>query len=215
MTTPYLHSHLFEINDNIVVKDHNIGGFKYQYIDNFYKRPNDIYNMLSDSWVPNWKINPNSRNFKEYFDCRMDIDIRSQGIIGETKTMDTLRKIFKDDTLTCSKISMNIFSWIIAPKNNVQFLPHQDPYKNVLVYLDKEDCGGTAIYQNAEGVENYDESNDIRHDVSKYKKDIIQAKFNRCVIFDGNTYHGGYIDDHHKYSNGKWRYNAVYFLNHG
>jgi len=204
---PFLPTELFEINDILDVHQGNIGRHKYLYIDNFYKRPKEIYKMLKESWHPNWKIDVEGRNFVDYYDCRTEVHLSSE------KTINFLKDILNNQNVYCEKISFNIFSWINKPNKNIQFLPHTDyGQKNVLVYLDKSSSGGTAFY---EEIPNEDEYKDIRYDITGLEKHVIPAKFNRCVIFDGSIPHGGYIEDHSKYSNGKWRYNAVYFVNHG
>ena len=79
----------------------------------------------------------------------------------------------------------------------------------MLVYLDKVLQVALPFI-----IPDKDEHKDIRFDITGLEKHVIPP-FNRCVIFDGSIPHGGYIEDHSKYSNGKWRYNAVYFVNHG
>jgi|TARA_R100001460_G_scaffold93820_1_gene135836 hypothetical protein len=217
VTTPYIHHHLFEINDNLLAQEKYIGPYKYIVIDNFYKRADDIYDMLKESWVPNWKIKKDGRNFKDYFDCRTWISLQENGFENENKTTDYLKSLLKLDNHHCETIATNIFTWINPPEQKYQFVPHQDPSQNILVYMDKTCSGGTALY---EKLPNYktsggeQEYEDIKIDIDEQniKKHIIQSKFNRCVIFDGDIPHGGYIDNHKEYSNGNWRYNVVYFF---
>lgn len=215
MAVPYTHHTLFEINDNLEIKQETIGPFKYLYIDNFYKRPDEIHKMFEQSWFINWKLDVKGHNFKDYYDCRIHIPLNYHGFSNENKTTDWLKKsLGLDPKLYCPEISTNIFTWINKPNTkNIQFWPHQDPTFNVLVYLDKINSGGTALYpkipQNIQP-----EHIDLRYDISSIRENmqIIPSVFNRCVIFDGGIPHGGYIEDHNKYSNGNWRYNTVYFF---
>ena len=78
--------------------------------------------------------------------------------------------------------------------------------------MDKINSGGTAFYEGEISREKDYESNDMRFDVKNYNKHLVKSEFNKCVIFDGNILHAGYIEDHKKYSNNKWRYNTVYFF---
>jgi len=214
LTTPYTHHHLFEINDNLKLVKNKLGPYEYISIDDFYKRPEDIHQMLEDSWVPNWKINSQGRNYKDYFDCRSAIQLDlNNGFEKEYKTMNFLKKALNIQEYSCSEIALNIFTWINTPEKNIQFLPHQDNNLNVIIYLDKINSGGTALYSQKRK-DNPSEELDIQYNIDDIKKNIqvIPSKFNKCVIFNGNIPHGGFIKDHSKYSNGNWRYNAVYFF---
>lgn len=213
MTIPYLHHHLFEINDNLEPKINHLGPYSYISIDNFYKRPDNIHDMFEASWVQSWKNDENGKNFRDYFDCRLSIPMRQHGFYNETKTVNYLKNLLNLQNYHCDKIDTNIFSWINIPDHNFQFKPHKDGSLNILVYLDKINSGGTALYRETPSVD-VPEQIDIKFDLNNYKSDyyVIPSVFNRCVIFDGDISHGGYIDDHSKYSNGNWRYNTIYFL---
>lgn len=213
MTRAFLQHYLFEINDNLKVEKNKTGPYEYLSIDNFYKRPEEIYTMLTESWVQSWKNNINGNNFREYFDCRSFFPIVQYGFENESKTTDYLKSILPLEGLSCNGICTNIFSWINTPPSNIQFMPHQDSSLNILIYLDKINSGGTALYEKMPHVD-YPEEIDIRVDISKEKINhyVIPSFFNRCVIFDGNIPHGGFIENHSKYSNRNWRYNVVYFF---
>ena len=173
MAVPYTHHTLFEINDNLVVKEESIGFFKYLYIDNFYKRPNEIHDMFEQSWFINWKLNANGYNFRDYYDCRINIPLNNHGFVNENKTVNWLSKTLNlDPKLQCFEISTNIFTWINEPNTkDIQFWPHQDPSFNILVYLDKINSGGTALYpkipQNIQS-----EDIDIRYNISPIKENM-------------------------------------------
>ena len=211
MFKPYLHDELFEINDDLnpILKD--VGPYQYLSIDNFYKRPDDIFDMLSNSWAPNWKLDVHrGNNFKEYYDCRLAFPIQD-------KTIEFLKniKLIKNDlgNTYCTTLYTNSFSWINAPSSNYQFLPHEDDNLNVLVYMDKICSGGTALYENYKYMPHHVEDIDIRYNIEELKYHVIPSEFNKCVIFNGRIPHGGYIEDHNQYTNGNWRHNLVYFLN--
>lgn len=213
---PYLHDKLFEINDNLNPILKEIGPYQYLSIDNFYKRPDDIFDMLSNSWAPNWKLDVHrGNNFKEYYDCRLAFPIQD-------KTIEFLKniKLIKNDlgNTYCTTLYTNSFSWINAPSSNYQFLPHEDDTLNVLVYMDKISSGGTAFYENYKWESDHNEDIDIRHNIEELKYHVIPAEFNKCVIFNGRIPHGGYIEDHNEYTTdmqkSNWRQNLVYFFDH-
>jgi hypothetical protein len=212
MSKQYLHDEVFEINDDLnpILKD--VGPYQYLCIDNFYKRPEDIHQILSESWAPNWKLDVHrGNNFKEYYDCRLAFPIQDK-TIQYIKNIDLIKTDLGNTY--CRTLFTNTFSWINPPSPNIQFLPHEDDTLNVLVYMDKISSGGTAFYENYKWEEHHNEDIDIRHNIEGLKHHIIPSKFNRCVIFNGRIPHGGYIEDHSQYTNGNWRQNLVYFFDH-
>jgi hypothetical protein len=81
----------------------------------------------------------------------------------------------------------------------------------MIVYLDKNDDGGTAVY-NGEWITNDERFNLMYPVEDRFTIDrIIPAKFNRCVIFPGNRIHGAWVDDYSKL-NDSWRCSQVRFL---
>ena len=82
---------------------------------------------------------------------------------------------------------------------------------NMLVYLDKEEDGGTAVYD-GEWITN-DENMNVLYPVEERFniRTMIKAKFNRCVIFPGNYMHGAWIDNYNKYID-NWRFTQVTFF---
>ena len=67
MILPYCSQDLFELNENanIYCKDNII------YIDNVYKNYDEILHVLNNAAVENWKLSNHSRNFIDYYDCRL------------------------------------------------------------------------------------------------------------------------------------------------
>ena len=207
MTVPYKRADLFEINDSVDIEEKQVGPYKYWSISNFYKHAEDIHQMFENSWFPNWKINEQSRNFKDYYDCRNEM-----AIFSDEKSNTFFKNLFKNSSLSCSVLGKHAFTWINTPSNYFQFPPHYDNSFNVLVYMDKINSGGTAFYEGELSKTTDYESTDMRFDIKNYDKHVIPSEFNKCVVFDGNILHAGYIDDHQKYSNGNWRYNTVFFF---
>ena len=83
---------------------------------------------------------------------------------------------------------------------------------NFLVYLDKEEDGGTAIYD-GEWITNDEDMNVLYPVGDRFKiRQIVEHKYNRAVIFPGNSMHGAYINDYSKYVGDKWRFTQVRFF---
>jgi hypothetical protein len=196
-------------------------------IDNFYENADDIHHWITNRDYPLWKFNEerDSANGNVYNDCRISDLIahptrQYQGML-QNLTKLCNRHWFKGKYGTANHMEFNVFQTITNFDNKLQHYPHidspldcPDEYAtiNMLVYLDKHEQGGTAIYGGA-WITN-DEASNLLFEVEKEFKveHIIPAKFNRCVLFPGNRLHGAWIDDYTKYSGDEWRYSQVMFL---
>lgn len=196
------------------------------YIDNFYENPEALYEMITQRQYPLWKYNAeegNCRNGKEYYDCRIvdKVGHPTREYFNEhNRVLDICRKYWwKGDYNWHQLWEFNCFQPIgdIAPE--LQHYPHIDSplgtpdetsVLNFLVYMDKVEDGGTAVY-GGEWVTNDEYINllypvEERFNIEK----VIEHKFNRAVIFPGNCMHGAYIEDYSKYKD-DWRYTQVTF----
>lgn len=196
-------------------------------IDDFYEDPDAIYDWLMGQDYPLWKYSTEAQtqNGKVYNDCRTTLAVSHPTRMWHMNIF-RLQQIcahhwWKPGYDTAQRFEFNIFQTIEEFDNKYQHYPHVDsPLTqadeastiNVLWYLDKEESGGTAVY-NGEWITN-DERHNLLYPVEE-KFDvahIIPAKFNRCVMFPGNRLHGAWIDDYTKYSGDKWRISQVQFF---
>ena len=218
MPIPYLHNELFEPNDILDVDIYNTNSGKVVVVDNFYKRPDDIHWMLSDAWVEDWKRSDTSRNFKDYYDCRLTIelnrnfDCKAQKQIWNIieQCFDTFKVVSREEPLR-----FNLFKWINTPAQNIQQYPHMDSQTKCagIIYLDKYSQGGTAIYDVVDDANiSHAEDDDIRVDIDTlgYAYDVIPAEYNRLVLYPGWYMHGGFMTNHKVYTD-DWRMNQVFF----
>ena len=199
---------------------------QYFTIDNYYENPDDIFEHLSNRQVPLWKYNEERKtpNGIDYLDCRIVDKIGHPTRLYENsmeRLLNVCREKFHKHSYTYrDDIEINCFKTINITDNQLQHYPHIDgnfsdsndnAVINMLVYLDKQEDGGTAVYENCwipnkehEGLlQNVEEIMDLSY--------IIPAKYNRCVLFTGNKMHGAYINDYSKYIN-DWRYSQVIFF---
>lgn len=221
MIMPFIVEDVFEVSDKLTARYEN----GIIIVDNFYKNFEKIHTVLQNMPVPNWKISPISRNFKDYYDCRPMILNGNAGFVNSMHQNNTTKKVFEiandlmEESLTAKgniqhfNLEFNYFKHINLPKSNdIQFHPHCDSPMAAIIYLDKVCSGGTALYHdlNPSEIPNL-EHNNVMYDISKLKKQIIPAKPNRLIIFPGSIMHGGYIEDHSEYLN-DWRINQVMFF---
>ena len=208
MIVPFDSDKLFKINPNAKVNFEN----NIIVIDDFFVDYEKVCKYVYHNNVEIWKHSDNSRNFIDYYDCRhvvgnwfydsLEFDSRIESIIEyfhQLKVKPT-KKYFEFNYFKHLKKNVN---------SNLQMHPHSDQIFNLIVYLDEQCNGGTAIYQIDTPIEN-NENENLMYDVSSLQKTIIPAKQNRCVIFNGLQYHGGHINNHNVYYD-NWRINMVRF----
>ena len=196
-------------------------------IDNYYENPEAIYEWLCNRQYPLWKYNSERQtmNGVNYNDCRITDKVAHPTRIyfaEMERLLNICRLYFHRGEYNWDMIQeFNIFQTIGVYDTKVQHYPHIDSELstpdetstlNFLVYLDKEESGGTAVY-GGEWITN-DESHNLLYPVEERFtiEHIIPAKFNRAVVFPGNRLHGAYIDDYTKYSGDSWRFSQVQFF---
>jgi len=193
-------------------------------IDNFYKKPDNIKDLILSSPVPIWKHTPDTLNFKQYYDCR-----HSMSFFDEPPFVYVINSIvshYYDFTLvdkTYPFIS-NCFQWIEdQPVNAVGNRVHTDGLNTVaasIFFNTNEECnGGTGIYRSkyANDIRLVDEDNELEdhvigteafmpaEDGSVYYHDdwdrywaleeVIPMAYNRCILYPGYLFHAAYHTD--------------------
>lgn len=196
-------------------------------IDDFYENPDDIHHYLSNRDHFRWKYDPESgtRNGIDYDDCRV-IDKNAWPSRKYCAEEDRLKNLcnqyfWKHDYAVDPVFEVNCFRTRTVFDNKLQHYPHCDSAftnpddcatLNMLVYLDKQESGGTAVYGGRQ-IENFENINVLYPVESEFEMtSIIEHKYNRCVIFPGNRLHGAYINDYTKYCDDNWRYTQVKFF---
>ena len=194
-------------------------------IDDFYENAEDLYEHITSRQYPLWKYNSesNAANGVDYFDCRIVDKVGHPTRLYENthqRILDICRKYYWKGNYDWSRLyEFNCFQTAEVFDKSMQHYPHIDSALNtpdhcstlnMLVYLDKLEDGGTAIYD-GEWITN-DENMGLLYPVEERFniRQVIPAKFNRCVIFPGNCMHGAYIDDYNKYLD-NWRFTQVTF----
>ena len=195
-------------------------------IDDFYENADMLYEHITNRQDPMWKYNPESdtRNGVDYYDCRIVDKVGHPTRVYENehqRLLDVCRRYWWKGEYDWSRLyEFNCFQTITEFDKKMQHYPHIDSSLdtpdecstlNMLVYLDIEESGGTAVYD-GEWITN-DENMSLLYPVEDRFtiERIIPHKFNRCVIFPGNRMHGAYIDDYNKYKD-NWRFTQVTFF---
>ena len=221
MIIPYLHHELFALSNQISTGVEYIEGIgPVVIIDNFYAYPDDIQSMLHSAWVPSYHLNAKSRNFKDYYDCRHNIQVTPTEHPTEHESQMLIRDVAKHKLgFECVDkeydYAFNYFKWISedVPGQNIQSYPHQDSLNHIasVIYMNDSEKHGTAFYYNVNT--DQDEVIDIRVDVDQNAElaTVIPARKNRCIVYPSWYVHGAYIQDHSEWVD-NWRISQVYFM---
>lgn len=196
-------------------------------IDNFYENAEDLHDWIQNRQYPMWKYSKErpSRNGIDYNDCRITDKIAHPTRIYESemeRLLNLCRKYFHKGEYNWDRIyEFNCFQTLSVFDIKMQHYPHTDSELNcpddestlnMIVYMDKQESGGTAVY-NGTWLSNDEQLNVLYPVEERFEIErIIPAKFNRCVIFPGNRIHGAWIEDYNKYSGDSWRFTQATFF---
>ena len=196
-------------------------------IDNFYENAEDLHDWIQNRQYPMWKYSKErpSRNGIDYNDCRITDKIAHPSRIYENemdRVLNLCRKYFHRGGYDWDRIyEFNCFQTITEFDPKIQHYPHTDSELatpdnestlNMIIYMDKVDEGGTAVYEGT-WLSNNEHLNVLFPVLDRFElRRVIPAKFNRCVIFPGNRIHGAWIEDYNKFSGDSWRFTQVNFL---
>lgn len=214
---------IFDLNlDAKVIKESFMGSNLY-YIDNFYKYPDEVADLLNK--VPNMRFEsyspasaPNYNGV--YFDDRRVL-LKTDEMLCVWKLLSQIIGGILPDWPhgRCQDVVTNHFRFI--DKNYVQckdyyWHPHYDVGYTALVYLNKnDDICGTNLYKPIQP--DLPKSRGEHVDPWRSKKNwekitTLKPAFNRCVIFDGSKFaHGMNVVDG-MYCGEEFRINQVFFF---
>ncbi len=214
---------MWELNDNLNVTHITIDGSPAYIIDDFYKDPDRIARWLFCRETPLWKVQERgTRNGIDFQDKRLDI--LSKRLPAHDFLQNLCGQNFEGDQPT---IITNQHRFLNTPYNqryhSHYWWPHNDLGYNAIVYFNKDDnINGTNIYD-AETWNVIEVPESVEPWIPKTYSKIIhtfQAKYNRCVFFDGKKFpHGMAINDDryhcNDFRNADWntyRVNQVFFF---
>jgi len=228
---------LFEIND---ISNMNIIEFvdgdkisNIYWMDNFYKRPDDIVEYLSSVKPPLWKYGVGFEGFQDttlntkYFEDRRHM-LKHPGM---ERVIDPLTKL--NGQKPCDYDIVTNYTRFSRIKENPYkdhyWWPHHDSGYNGICYLQKHEEIGTNIYKpliaDRPDILPLDENGGMRDEhgipwTSKKLWEIVlsfKTKYNRFVMFEGSYYYHSmnltgerYFANH--WSDADYRMNQVFFF---
>ena len=84
MIVPFIPGDLFELNSNLKPRFDG----EVLIIDNIFKNYQNVLDICHNMPVEQWKTNSNSRNFKDYYDCRPIFQNHSFNETNDVKRLD-------------------------------------------------------------------------------------------------------------------------------
>ena len=232
---PFLHQEIFKISKNIDVTQKQIGDMKLTTVENIFSNFNQLRELILTTRPGNWKLSINdSRNFKDYYDCRLSFPSLQFQLYDTTKKI--IKHLYLKDTEHIDKtLEVNWFKQIKNKKANFA-TPHSDQIVKkqmytCLVFLNsKKECsGGTAFFKNKDLNLHSDYlNNEVQNWQSKNKDSIengenywpkekyweltsyVEMKPNKMIIFPSDYFHAAYhpINSFFKYP----RLTLVYWM---
>ena len=206
---------MFELNDNLEIKEESFRGTIIYTIDNFYKHPQKVENYLfgEPNEIPLHKIHEKPSFNNVYFeDRRHDDSIDNLDLKNVYDFLSSLcgQGYEAPDVVTnCTRFKRHQFN----DYKNYYWWPHRDGGYNGIVYFNDDDKHGTCFYE--ELVD--------RPDVPEHcqpwgeKKNFIllktlEPKYNRFVFFNGYKFSHGMNICTDRYFDEEYRKNQVFFF---
>ena len=136
---------MFEVNENLEVKQDYLLGSKIFTIDNFYKDPEEVSDYLFNREVPLWKIKESPSFNGLFFNERrlIEEDTRLEKIYKFLSSLCGMGYEFVDIVTNMSRFCKDDFN----DYENCFWWPHTDRGWNGIVYFNKdEENSGTNLY---------------------------------------------------------------------
>lgn len=191
---------LFEVNKNLEIKIKQVENSKVVVIDNFYKNPDMVRELILKAPASTWK-----KFVRNYPDIRQNFNIDMSPL--QQAVSNISEKLFKVTLLDDIPFISNIFYQKGLPPGGFS-APHADiNYLAALIYLNTpEECfGGTAFYRNRKTGLAYSRYTSADSPVLNKNEfltesnedwefiDLIEMRYNRFVLYRGNIFHNAYI----------------------
>ena len=186
---------MFEVNENLEVKQDYLLGSKIFTIDNFYKDPEEVSEYIFNREVPLWKIKESPSFNGLFFNERrlIEEDTRLENIYKFLSSLCGMGYKFVDIVTNMSRFCKNDFN----DYENCFWWPHTDRGWNGIVYFNKdEENSGTNLYdpkvlQEEEWQISLSAPEHYSAWRPKEKYSILKtfkSKYNSLCLFDGSKF---------------------------
>lgn len=203
---------IFEINENLKVDVEYYKDTKIFYINNFYKRPNEIVHWMMKQPVSLWKSEQKpSFNGIYFFDYRHILNIKELYPVYEFVKKICVNAEY-DETLFLTNITQFVKDKFNDYSNNYWW-PHKDKGYTAIIYLNENESSGTNLYEQIEkDLEKKKEHEDPWRNKKYWKlSKCLMSSFNRMIVFEADKiFHGASIEDDTFFS--EYRMNQVLFF---
>ena len=233
----------FELNRDQTIEYGMINGESpYAYIDNFFKNPEEVIELLhhiapnfhkeggtSNNSMDNGVVRPQDNDedrseFKNYngeYFADMRHEFYSDKILPAYEHLHHVLRGMGITQVPCDRraVISNCFVFKEHPFNTYKdsyWWPHRDAGYSVLVYLNKDDNTGTNVYECL--APDY-EGEDVREHEQPWRPKAhyklihnLEPKYNRAVIFNGEKYHHGMNITDNRFAGSEVRMNLGFFF---
>jgi len=195
---PFLHNEVFAVNDNPKAHLLRVDNVPVLVVDEFFSNFEGVRELVGNTPAGNWKITANSRNFKDYYDCRLTFPGLQTDMLAKTQSL--IQDYFKYTTHHLSdSIGVNWFQQI-EPRRADHAFPHSDKMVpreqfTCLVYLnDEQNCsGGTGFFKQINPNAPFENGDDYWPKMEDWEMTFhVRMVPNRLVIFPAHLYHAAY-----------------------
>ena len=205
---------MFEINPNLEIKKEELLGTTIFVAEDFYEKPDEVFNLLFNREIPYWKIDEKPTTNGVYYEDRRTTEYNYslkkvyeflKELCGQTyyqpEIVTNVTKFYKDD----------YNDW-----KNCIWWPHRDSGYNGIIFFSDE-CG-TNLYSPDYEKDAVKLAHEHKHPwVRKGEYTVLKTlepKFNKLVFFEGLKFPHGMDVSSDRYFGDEYRYNQVFFFDH-
>mgnify|MGYP003337058790 CR=1 FL=1 len=211
---------MFDINNDVHIVEENVEGSSVYVIDNFYKDPEEVLNIIFSVDPKVWKDDEVPSFNQVFFDDRRHFFKFSEikkvyNFLGDLCKQKPLVHGNADETAILTNLNRFKKCSFNDYENNYWW-PHKDVGYNGIIYLNPDERCGTNLYENLNPEEeppDYSEHYRPWRNKKNFKLiKTIEPKYNRMVLFDGLKFTHGMNICNDDYFGETYRINQIFFF---